>query len=470
MMVNILEIYTQEGDNINSYPQLCESLKEDELWSSFIENNSIKLVGSYMLPKGDIIWYSFPKYYEFDNKQNPSLLDKTHLKTLTRVIERLRSEGRNLFDGDHIFAGERKESSQRRVNIIDLSSYLVNDYIQNGIFEKKEKKYFKHGQGNLSWAKTVKKDVPIIDRNIPFYEAPWKYRNVVIDHNITTAVHAYILDKAIDVYKRFNGINIKKPDIIVPFSDTDSKSIVNYLKQELLTVFSDRESNLIKALISWLELTYNYKLAGCTNCFQNVWEWVTDAVFGNQESKQNKESGNPRYMVGNNEYQGGGNAKPDTIYFSNNTQDNSYHLCVYDAKYYTPSFDIKGKAVYGYPSNSDIVKQVAYLKGILNSLSPIRNQLQFKNAFLLPLISNHEMEKIGSSYDKKALYTELGYVLQADFDQMATNLLISIDYQALPIIHNGKKIDNENKVYLYIVNCSKLYEMYLNNKHFIPEF
>ena len=143
---------------------------------------------------------------------------------------------------------------------------------------------------------------------------------------------------------------------------------------------------------------------------------------------------------------------------------------VYDGKYYTPHFDTKEKSIFGYPPNADVVKQVAYLKGIKSCLSPIIDKLIYKIAFLLPEIKQSDLDLIGIKKDSSELYTEIGFATQADFNGMATNLLNSVCFaQATPNAENNK-IDNDAKVSLYMVNCAKLYDMYLNRKKFIKRF
>ena len=448
-------IYTIEGDSIQSYPDLLNFLREENIYDDFVEKRKIKMVGIYLFYDGSL-WYGFPKYFNWESM--PSQEEIKKLKTISKVIEKLRSEGKNLFEGDHIFSATKKESDKRKVNIIELSKFLIKDYFQNGIYKRTVSKYDFSTKGRVAWQRTISKEIPIIsDENI-IYDRPWK-KVTYEEDNFVSKIHAYIITKAIDVYRRFVGeCHITLPEI--PKKEEKLKQYVEPLNRELLITFSDRENTLLKALIAWCDLTYNYRLAGCTNCFHNVWEWVNDEVFGNQ--KQNKESTVPTYhFYGEKEtYLGRGTAKPDSIYFKE--EKDKCILFVYDSKYYISKFSKKWKEVYGYPPNSDIVKQVAYLKKIEESLKPL--EVETKNIFLLPEISESELALIGQKKEKNELFTEIGYVLQADFNEMADNLK-----REEGIDVSSRSTKEEDRVYLYMVYCDPLYKMYLKNKKYTPK-
>lgn len=459
--------YTLEGARISSYQGLENLLIQDKVYDSFVDSNKIKMVGSYMFSKGEL-WYSFPKYYQLNLVDGKiSKLDQDNMKILIQVIEKLRDSGKNLFEGDHIFAPDSRDEQKRRVNIIELSTYIVKDYITNGIYEREKKEYIRNGIGKIAWARTINKNIPVIGENAIVYDRLWKKRNSTDNKNEIYMIHSWITSRAIEIYEKYNGyIGIKKPENEYKIQEKDFKEYSKILNQELLYVYNDRKISLIKALIAWCVATYNYKMAGCTNCFQNVWEWVNDEVFGNQISK---ESQYPTYLIKNENdemvpYNGRGTAKPDTIFFRKDEQNIQNYLYVYDSKYYLPN--PSKQDIYDYPSNSDIVKQGAYLNGIYDSLKELNVPVIAKNIFLLPEIPDKKLLKMGQKRVENVLFSELGYVIKANFDNIAENLVGNISMKI-----DSRKKDNEDekeKVYLYMVYCSKLYEMYLKNKKYVP--
>lgn len=456
--------YTLEGDMITSYPELDVLLIEDEMKTWFVDAQKIKMVGSYMFSDGSL-WYSYPKYFQQSFKNEPpSETDQLKMKTIIQVIEKLRCNGKNLFEGDHIFSPDTRNESKRKVNIIELATYIVRDYMSHGIYYRENREYARDRSGKIAWTKTISKSTPLIDNDAIIYDELWIKSSRLNVENEISKVHAYIAAEAIKIYERYNGYTgIVKP-VIDDISKEDLPQYTKLLKQELLYIFADRDISLLKALIAWCEETIDYRMAGCTNCFQNVWEWVNDAVFGNQTEK---ESQYPIYTLYDSEkkenrYFGRGTAKPDTIYFRKNKDNDRFRLYVYDAKYYLPK--PIGQDIFEYPTNSDIVKQVAYMQGLSYSLRKLKVDLDTKNIFLLPEISERTMSKLGQKKGKNILYSEIGYVKKASFDVVAKTLVGDINIE----IEEKLNPDDEEKVYLYMVYCEKLFEMYLANKKFVP--
>lgn len=457
--------YTLEGKKISLYQGLQDLLINDDVYDSFVELKKIKMVGSYMFSNG-VVWYSFPKYYHLDLVDGKlSTTDQNNMKVIIQVIEKLRYSCKNLFEGDHIFDPDLRDEQKRKVNVIELSTYIVKDYMANGIYMRDKKEYIQNGIGKISWARTINKNIPVINENVIIYDKLWKKQNLTDDKNGISLIHSYITGKAIEIYEQYNGyIGMTKPDDASIIQDKNLAEYSKMLNQELIYIFNDRKISLIKALIAWCETTFNYKMAGCTNCFQNVWEWVNDEVFGNQSKK---ESHYPVYKIKNEHeemipYMGRGTAKPDTIYFKSEVRKNHNYLYVYDSKYYLPA--PSKQDIYDYPSNSEIVKQVAYINGICESLKQYKIPVIAKNIFLLPEIPDTKLSLLGQKKEENTLFSELGYVVKANFDLMAENLMSKITIE----IDSKKKVIEEEKVYLYMVYCSKLYDMYLKNKKFEP--
>lgn len=468
--------YTVEGESVTDYDELKEALEKDDSYDDFVDKRIIKMVGVYSFPDGSR-WYSFPKYFKkFDNGE-PSEQEIVQLNTISKAIEKLRAEGKNLFEGDRLFDAINIESNKRRVNLYELSTFLVNDYIQNGVYKKTNRVYKLHGKGRIAWQKTVGKTVPIIIGNSIVYDRTWLKKEYETDENWIADIHLTVLRRAIEVYKRFNGsCHFHLPETGGIDNIDDLSQYSRLLNNELLTTFSDRENALLKALIAWCDLTFNYRFSGCTNCFQNVWEWVNDGVFGNQKHISSKQSGAPEYHFYNNsggeiDFWGKGAAKPDTIYFKKVANEEKYILVVYDSKYYVAEFprDLNKHEIYAYPANSDIVKQIAYLKGICNarSISYIDNSLLRKNVFLLPELDTDKLDFAGIKHQKGQLFDEIGYVEQARFDEMAQNILNG-ENKSTELLYEKRKVRQSNKVYLYMVYGDRLFNMFLKNEKYAP--
>ena len=445
--------YTKEGQQINNYPEILNLLNQDRDSQNFVELGKIKMVGSYMLSDGSV-WYSFPKFYPVDTN-NPTSKDKDFIDKVIKVIEKLRANGKNLFEGDRIFSPDVRSQSKRTVNIVELSKYIVKDYLQYGIYYRKEISYKSQGCGKNNWGKTIKKERPIIDVDV-VYGRIWKKHTTIDMDNKISQIHIAIVCDAIKIYEKVHSNReIKAPiyDCTISMDRINEKGAISLLNEEILHVYSDREQAIIKAMIAWCGLTNNYRYAGCTNCFQNVWEWINDEVFGNVK---NTESDYPEYYIYDDVhieeyYRGKGQARPDTIYLDRNKTNGKLQLYVYDSKYYVPQFDVDKSEVYHFPANSDILKQVEYLRRINRSLSNyIKEEIEMKNIFLIPELTDEEMKNIGrTKSNRELLWEEIGYSKAANFDFLARTVANSMGFDInIEVEHEELSTD---RVYIWYI-------------------
>lgn len=465
------DFYTKEGERINLFPELKEMLKSEEVYDIFVEKQFIKMVGIYRFGNGSV-WYSFPKYSNYSSEHGiPNESDMSSLKKIVNVLDKLRKEKKNVFEGEAIFDENKRNSSYRKVSMIELSRYLVKDYLQHGIYRRNEKISSIRNQGKISWARTIHKEKPLLSGNSVIYDKTWKVATRLDDTNAISKLHASIIYEAMELLENVgDSLHCSKPEIEYLYSEKQKLESCHLFSKELMYLFNDRDISLMKALIAWCDLSVYYRFSGCTNCFHNVWEWVNDFVFGNQRKDSNKNSGNPYYYLGSKDsnlevYEGKGNAKPDTIYFAK-LDDGTYRLCIYDSKYYIPTFkvDQSKNEIFGYPANADIVKQVAYEKFVITSFGHMKDKTKVSNIFLMPEIPDDmllagEIEKVEGK-----LFSEIGYVVPANFDYMVDNLL-GDEQERIEI---NRASTNDNKIIIYMVNSNILFDMYLKNQSYEP--
>ena len=271
--------------------------------------------------------------------------------------------------------------------------------------------------------------------------------HIIDENDFMSIIHANVVNQCLDFMSILSdGIEHIETE---PMGDTlDMYSPV--INSESTYVFKERDINLFKALEAWCEKTRFYKNYAGVTCFDRVWEWVNDSVWGNIE---HPESDNPIYHIGNTDYEGKGDAIPDTIRIEKDIEDKCTTY-IFDSTYYTidKTYPQKGKEekkIVGFPSNSDIVKQVAYLKLIKSQYG----EGDYFNSFLLP-----EYHERCSSDEKELLivpesdwFRRIGYVLPGKF--------------SLPISPKTKQDGEEEKVGLVFVDPDKLYDRYLKGYH-----
>lgn len=484
MKRKITTIYTVEGERLKSdlrerlekEPEVCEV----DVYSHFVNKGYISMVGRYYLSKSNTLWCSFPKYYSphrEDGKEDGKIVpDDTDKKTMTQIIDvmdKLRQNDKNIDE----FSAEYDFSRQKMANKVSpfaLSEYLIRDYTANGIYVRQKTEQGPHVRGKTSWPLTIKKEKPVISCHSVVYGKIWKKHRIADYDNPITQLHICVLQEASEVQGLKGLVNdISFPAIDMQISsmlsdDRKRASAAKIIRKEMSQVFTDRDISLLKALLAWCEQpTKNYKFAGSTNSFNLVWEWVNDAVFGNQSYKN---SSRPVYHLRSSDsssyekFYGSENdrsvAIPDTIYY----KEEDSRLYVYDSKYYTiknvkkAADDKEPGTVTGLPSNSDIIKQVAYLKGIKNSLKKVKKEPKIsRNIFLLPYYYDKNYKPADKPYDN-GLFSRTGYVEPGNYDRLVEG--------------NGQngndQLTDDDRVELYFVHPEELYGRYLRDDHYNP--
>ena len=427
----------REGDSASDFLKLLSVEKPE-----FFKRGSIVFVGMYTLKRNNeiTVLYSLPKYYPKQkcNLENLPEIQK-HIKTICRVVEKLRSEGRKFDDEEYLFDPYEQGQSKKAVNRYELAEYIIEDYLQNGLYVKDIIESRKNGPGRTSWGKTVAKLQPVIQNHAPVYLEMMNRYRVIDENDIISLIHANVVKQCLDFLgiPVCNGMEYLETEEL----EEDLSCYSSTINIRSTYVFKEREINLFKALEAWCETTRYYKNYAGVTCFDRVWEWVNDSVWGNVKAPN---SGNPVYCVNNIKYRGRGEAIPDTIRIEKG--ENQPEVYIYDSKYYCIEHIYGDKSVKGWPANSDIVKQVAYLKLIKSQ----HVADAFYNSFLLP----ESLEGCGDDKENFGIpdgqwFSVIGYVEPGAFN-------LKLDMKP-----NEEK---EKRVGLIIVKPEKIYDMYLSGR------
>lgn len=448
--------------------------------AGFIKKNKVAYVGTYTYKteKGDLNVYCLPKYFPIDkcNEQNIAEIRK-HLALVCKVIEQLRAEGKSFENDEYRFDPYEIEEVKSKVDRFTLAEYIIDDYLQYGLYTKDLTEIRKNGVGKTSWGKTVSRIQPVIQDGAPVYLDLMNRHHFYDENDLISIIHANVLNQCIE----FVGDLISDGVEVVNTEDLgdDLSEYSSLINSRSVFVFKEREINLFKALEAWCASTRYYKAYSGTTAFDRVWEWVNDAVFGNVGSE--KESDPPIYSVDDYDYafhSETSKAKPDTIY----VDVEKPRLAVFDSKYYVPKFikNENGNKVYQYPANVDIAKQVAYLKQIKSIIdddkkisdrskdNDDRGQFRYSNAFLFPYSSSAYDVALEDGIDGWCV--RIGHVKGSVFRCLDEEIRRRMEIEADNDSEDDSSDDKDNsdkkvdydKIDVYVVDPEKLYKRYLS--------
>lgn len=254
--------------------------------------------------------------------------------------------------------------------------WLLNDYIQHGIFKETTFSYKKSKFGKIDWNKTIK-SMPVYYSNNNFIYLDFIVKNKLYDDDyLLTLIHQHCICKCIDLFGwLYNGlIPLDKPNF-----NFNSDECLNFLHLEVLKTNNDYKRHLITNLIEFIkgsgDDTSKDKFENFSiSSFYSVWEDMLRVIFSNEDEKSHYSRA--QWHLGGSPYTCHP-LKPDIILKDNN------NFYVIDAKYFTYGLTFLPKDL---PGSSDISKQFNYSSYIAKKNNIPESLVQ--DVFLIPYNSN----------------------------------------------------------------------------------
>lgn len=352
-----------------------------------------KYVG--ILKVGDICLLVYPKYLSEQTYLNDQESDYCFLKLVLQVIEKY----------NYRFQNQAQDNNMRSnyVNILGVAFQLLKDYFQNGVYESEQNIIEINGDGELLWNQTISLNDAYIVENVPIYFDWFTLNQENNINNFFHRLHRIILTeislKFQDIFSLL-GINavILSEENLDSLGDKDY--IVNRINQELSIQFRSDRQNILKLLKDYiLESNSNYQSDEIsfigTNTFNLVWQDVCSIVKNNCLNRKLLDL-NVKYKglspkrtylksiidrpewksVNSDTVNETETFEPDIISFEEN------NLAIYDAKYYTTSFDSDGK-IKNVPGVESLAKQIIY-ELAYRDFAEENGMIISKNSYLMP--------------------------------------------------------------------------------------
>ena len=397
-----LQIYSEEdlGIKLKVNNTILNEIIQEFQKKKIIKYNSknqIQFVYIGIIIIREEIIFVLPKYTECMNEDEKKIVLKNIIRLLNDFSER---ENLNNSDIEHI--DFEKESLEN--NLISIISFLIDDYIEYGIY-KNEIDYIElNGNGDINWDITIDQIDPIVIDSQWIYTDLFTNMSKVDNNKFITLLHGKIINDCIRFLNQTGLDEILGYELTYVENTIDGLDeldiINNEINKELIVQFNDRKRRVLYAIQAYIERraevnNTNLQLYGTRN-FKWVWEVICAYIFNNQFISQGKISkyelfgiNAPRWNINNysnsevkykNEIEMKKNRlTPDILSVVN--INNTKYLLVLDAKYYKLS--VSNDKVNGNPGIEDISKQYLYQLSLKEYIEENKIQKVF-NIFLLP--------------------------------------------------------------------------------------
>ncbi|WP_353095727.1 LlaJI family restriction endonuclease [Tissierella praeacuta] len=277
---------------------------------------------------------------------------------------------------------------------------LIEDYKVNGLLKRNMKITTNQFTGNVNWASTINKKIPIFSNGYPIYHDAIYKKSKHDGNSMLISLHKYAISKSVTSFGWLFGLSEHD------FSDYRTEipceltKAIHFLEIELRNTFIQREIDIIKWIMNILlekdcqdtSVTVEMLL---TKSFYYVWEAICSKILGNQYSTLKVLLPQPIWEIYNCSNPPAISHRPDILI----TRKNRFYIL--DAKYYDVNTSL--------PGWHDAVKQFFYGLSIRKSIEESNDLITneelkkrvadvtiYENAFVLPSFNKEEVSKLGS--------------------------------------------------------------------------
>ena len=165
-----------------------------------------------------------------------------------------------------------------------INSYfwLIKDYINNGLYENRERIIKQNSHGKINWKKTIQKTKAVVSNNGFVYMEPY-FELTKNTETLITEIEKYCLRLANTFFGwLFGEIRVPKS----AFSDSHIAYMQSMLKKELLVSYTDYKKTLITHMYNILtglddDMAKSKVYSYGTKNYNVVWQGLINVVFGN---------------------------------------------------------------------------------------------------------------------------------------------------------------------------------------------
>lgn len=314
-------------------------------------------------------------------------------------------------------------------NLFGEYTWLINDFIKNGIVKTLIKEINSKFGERINWKKTIQNNKSLEIKNDGLL-------NLLYDKNFQTnnylsRIHRYCLSQA---YKKIGWLYGSLPIVYLDEDTAVIKRYIKYLRRYFINIHNDKSKYFVKVLIKILLENSDqnddeiYEVG--TYNFHIIWENIIDNIFGNTNVQEYLPYAN--YKIKNKLFRANSKMYPDTIYINKN-----FYLI--DAKYYNFGKTNKSKDL---PATSDIQKQILYANYVKSSKYMIDPYKKLFNIFIIPIDLSDKNSEVPEAMKKDMMYS-IGYAFN-DWETHGSNdkinvLLLDLKSALKIFLHNSNE-------------------------------
>ncbi len=352
----------------------------------------------------NFIFECYPKYLKTNIEQEKS----NELKKTLQVIKKCNYKEQFLgitYDIDN----------HSEYNLLTIIYYLINNYIENGIYQKIYDNIEKNIDGEIVWDKTINEIFPVLRNNKPYYFDFYNTLQENDDFDYFTRLHKAIINECSRIIIESQLENILPIQSFILSDDRlyqfgAIETIQDKILQELSQQYVDDKQIMLRLMYAFISKMKDKDLRDSqvsfigTNQFNLVWEKVCSKIFNNSinekmsslklsfKNPKDKDKtllefiDRPNWLIEGNTYIKD-TLIPDIIFIKKIQENITFNII--DAKYYCINYD--KNILKNNPGIADISKQFMYQMAY-NEFLKYNNINIVNNILVFPSISVERIE------------------------------------------------------------------------------
>lgn len=407
-------------DNKKEELDRTELLLDEDLITEIVEDSDVLYVFNFVgvFIASDMVFKCYPKYIRSNQYEE-------HLKKVISVLEKYNSDSQMIPILNDI-------EIEANYNLLAIMIFLIQDYLDNGPYQKQESILEVNGNGDINWDKTINETFTLLKNNRPFYPELITKKNQFDKYDYFKRLHQTIVTKCSNIMSdielldlfSINEVEDSEEDIL-EFGDLDY--ILYELEKEMGVQYNTRKQFLLKLMYAFLseggsfEKSDGVHMFGTSN-YKHVWERVCQTTLDDDLNKPLDKLVLPKEL--NTSYDKTRDTLlsiiekpcwniesdkekmrkclyPQGTFIPDCVKIEGKYFNIYDAKYYVPS--IGEKTITGQPGIEDISKQFLY-QLVYKKFMGEHGIEKVRNYFLMPAETNCKYKV----YVSMGLFNDIG--------------------------------------------------------------
>lgn len=288
--------------------------------------------------------------------------------------------------------------SSTEYNMLSVIIFLLNDYVENGLYSNEKNVFLFNGEDEIDWQKTLDEVQPILNNGEPIYLEYFTISTQNDEENYFRQLHKYVLSECSYKLNELGLSDFLGFEPVVFDVNEDGlgtpQSILSRIAIELNVQFINRKQLLLKAISSFILKekmeTDNFSISFYgTRSFNLVWEKTCSYILNNKYTSLKKLISKPKWKTMSGKVHEAKTLVPDIISIYKQSKK---AFIIMDAKYYSIRLDDSQLSVN--PGVEDITKQYLYQLAFSEYIQSEQFDIVL-NCFLFPSDEN-KMVCIGS--------------------------------------------------------------------------